>query len=173
MIRSLFISLILVSPALANEAPAPKPHAVDLSGLVYDESGVPQKNLTKMKFKRDENGAFVLDEKTQQPISADPTCSRCPDLTIAEALVASMARWARENSLPEDQKWALSYLAGRIRQDPKSVTLSSEEVEVVREILVHYGLLDDISKIVPIIAPNDMPPKLDPGAFKSKPAEKK
>lgn len=159
--------------ALANEAPAPKQHAVDLSGFVLDESGAPQKNLAKMKFKRDENGAFILDEKTQQPVSADPTCSHCPDLTIAEAIVGSMARWARENQLPEDQKWALAYLAGRIRQDPKNVTFSSEEVAVVREVLVHYGLLDDINKFVPLVAPNDSPPKLDPEVFKVKPPEGK
>ena len=149
---SLACALTLAScAAWAQVLPKPDPGSIDTSVVITDELGKPAQDPVF--------ATQVVDEKTGQ---ARMDCAKCPTLTLGSAIShALLGSYQDERNLSGEQKQARGDLAKKARSS-KSISLTSEEVTVVKKCLGEmYGPLV-VSQAIPLIDPASAksPPKV-------------
>jgi hypothetical protein len=127
-------SLSLLSPAFAQTVPA---HTINMTTVLADEHGKPLK---------DANG---------QDVKADPTCEKCPPLTLGHAIANVL--FAPDRDASGAELWGRGALATRIKDD-KAATLTADEIAKIKTLLAKgYPAPVIIMQAYPLLDPNAKP----------------
>lgn len=122
---------------------------INMTQIMLDDRGKPAPDLSaKEPLPRGPDGKEIVDP--------DPTCNKCPRLTLGNAVAQSLFATFRDETVDPQQKWARAVLAQRIRNEQKA-TLTAEEIAVVKRqigkafsgiiLMQAYPLLDPNSKV--------------------------
>jgi hypothetical protein len=135
--------LAIASPAFGQPSPVPlaAPGAIDMTVVLTDESGKP------------------LPDAVGQDFKDDPSCARCPTLTLGHAVAHALFAQLPGETVSGDQKWARGVLADKVR-DAKAATLTAEEVVVIKRLIGGLYSGSVVVKAYPLLDPNAQPPKV-------------
>jgi hypothetical protein len=127
-------SLSLISPAFSQVIPT---RTIDMTTVLNDEHGKPLK---------DAGG---------QDLKADPTCEKCPLLTLGHAIANVL--FAPDKDASGQELWGRGELASRIKDD-KTATLTADEIAKIKTLLAKdYPAPVIIMQAYPLLDPNAKP----------------
>lgn len=136
------IGLLLVAPPAWADA-----YVVDMTNVLMGEDGRPARDV------------FAKGPVAQGKEDPDPTCEKCPVLSLGLAVSHALFATFSQDSDTPDQKWARAVLAQRIKSE-KAAQLSAEEISVIkRQLGKTYGGVV-LMQAFPMLDPNAKPPEV-------------
>lgn len=149
--RWIIVTLVYFTSFAANAQDAPKSWTVDMTTVLVDDNNEPIKDQFDHKYGLDDRG---------QSKDIDPTCAKCRDLTLGNAIAHSLfIVGSDEKDVTPEQKWAWSVYAEQIRND-KAASIDHVHGDLIYRRLgkMYSGLV--LMRAMPLIDPNRKVPEI-------------